>query len=86
MAHMDWLVFSRFSEGTVVTEGIKIRSTFFSARFRRCPCTSLAGKQTVSDVTAESPLSYIFLVLLSESFTEKPKAFQNVFQKGIFSQ
>ena len=54
---MDWLVFSVFSEGTVVTTGIKMRSTPFSARLRRWPWTSLAGKHTVSEVTAEMPPS-----------------------------
>ena len=56
-AHMDWLVFSVFSEGTVVTTGMKMRSTPFSARLRRWPWTSLAGKHTVSEVTAEMPPS-----------------------------
>ena len=54
---MDWLVSTVFSDGTVVIDGIKIRSTPFFARFLRCPCTSLAGKHTVSEVTADSPLS-----------------------------
>ena len=70
-AHIDSLVFSWFSEGTVLMEGKKMRSTFFAARLRRCPCTSLAGKQTVSEVTAESPLSYILRVLKSDSWTVK---------------
>ena len=40
-----------------VTEGMKILSTPCFARARRCPCTSFAGKQTVSEVTACRPSS-----------------------------
>ena len=83
---MDSLLFSRFSEGTVVTEGMKIRSTPWFTRSRMWPWTSLAGKQTVSEVTADRPLSYIFRVLLWDSFTEKPRLRKKVVQKGAVSQ
>ena len=85
-AHIDWLVSSVFSVGTVVTDGMKIRSTLCFTRFLIWPCTSFAGKHTVSDVTAESPSSYIFLVLLSEMRTVYPNACQKVFQNGMVSQ
>ena len=83
---MDSLVFSIFSGGTVLMDGMKIRSTFCFARSRRCPCTSFPGKHTVSEVTADSPFSYIFLVLGRDSLTRKPNPLKKVVQKGIVSQ
>ena len=83
---MDSLVFWVFSEGTVVTDGMKIRSTPCFTRSRMWPWTSLAGKQTVSEVTADRPLSYIFRVLGRDSFTSNPRARKKVDQKGMVSQ
>ena len=55
IAHIHSLVFSLFSDWTEVMDGMKIRSTCMFARLRICPWTSFAGKQTVSEATAESP-------------------------------
>ena len=85
-AHMDWLVSEAFSEGTEAMEGRKMRSTFCFARLRRCPCTSLAGKHTVSEVTAESPLSYMVRLLGAERRMVKPRLRKKVLQKGMVSQ
>ena len=60
---MELLVDTVFSEGVSVTDGMKMRSTPFPARSLRWPWTSFAGKQTVSEVTADNPLSYIVWVL-----------------------
>ena len=65
-AHMDSLVDSVFSDPIAAIDGIKIRSTFFFTRSRICPCTSFAGKQTVSEVTALKPSSNILCVLGDE--------------------
>ena len=63
-----------------------MRSTFRRARSRRWPWTSLAGKQTVSEVTADRPSSYRGRVLLPDSWTRKPRLRQKAFQKGMVSQ
>ena len=39
----------------LVTDGMKILSTPIFARARRCPCTSFAGKQTVSEGMVACP-------------------------------
>ena len=83
---MDSLVFSVFSERMAVMLGMNILSAPILASARRWPCTSFAGKQMVSEVTAESPLSYIFRVLSGLITTRNPRLFQKVVQKGMVSQ
>ena len=85
-AHMELLVDTVFSDGVSVTEGIKITSGFLAAKSRRWPWTSLAGKHTVSEVTAARPLSYIFLVLFPDITTPYPRLRKNVDQNGMVSQ
>ncbi len=75
-----------FSEGMVVMVGMKMRSTPESTRSLMCPCTSLAGKHTVSDVTACKPDSYILRVLAREMTGSNPRDEKNVRQKGMSSQ
>ena len=55
------------------------------ASWRTWPCTTFAGKHTVSDVTEGKPSSYIFRVLKLESSTSKPSARKSVVQNGAVS-
>ena len=68
-----------------MTDGMKMRSTPWSAKSRTCPWTSFAGKHTVSEDTAESPRSYMARVLGRDSFTVKPSERNSVVQKGAYS-
>ena len=47
------------SGATVVMVGMKMKSTPAASSWRMWPWTSLAGKHTVSEVTAGRPSSYI---------------------------
>ena len=77
---------SVFSDGTVVIDGMKMRSTRARSRSRMWPCTSFAGKQIVSDATAGRPSSNMRRVDACDSLTSKPSERQNVVQNGIVSQ
>ena len=75
-----------FWGSTVVIVGMKMKSTPAASSLRMWPCTSLAGKHTVSEVTAVRPSSYMRRVEVPLTRTSNPSARQNVFQKGSVSQ
>ena len=82
-AHGFSLVEAVPSGWTVVMVGMKMRSTFFLARSRRLAVDQLGGgKQTVSEVTADRPSSYMGRVLLPDSWMRNPRLRQKAFQEG----